>query len=79
MIDYRRSVSGFQPCETVKHLPGLLLCRVVDERTAVGYREDRNSILVGDIKIVSRRLGAEAIRVGVHHADDAGAPFEAGR
>jgi len=77
MIDYRRSVSGFQPCETVKHLPGLFVCRVVNEHTAAGYREDRNSMVVGEIKIDSRRLGAEAIRVGVHHADDTGTPFEA--
>lgn len=74
-----RSVWRFQPRQTVKRLPGLFLCRVVDEHTAAGDRDDRNSILVGDIKIVSRRLGAEAIWMGMHHANDTGAPFEAER
>ena len=74
-----RSVWRFQPRQTVKRLPGLFLCRVVYEHTAAGDRDDRNSILVGDIKIVSRRLGAEAIWMGMHHANDTGAPFEAER
>lgn len=74
-----QSIGWTQPGQAATDLRSFFLAGIVHEHSAIGNSEDRDVKCVGNLKIISLRLGTRVIWMSMHNRDYVGTPLKTER